>query len=133
MVILGLGLVLLMGMQVFAAQISNMIFSPVSLLVVFSWFVGRKAPIYDECLQGSFQRSTCSNCVLDGAFAPSFGRDELTAGAQGWVPPGRGDRPARSYYYLIVTSKKCHFDLNRVVDNPYYNFYFPGKVGGNKK
>ena len=109
MVILGLGLVLLMGIQVFAAQIGNMIFSPGRSFPFAEFRDGRKAPIYDECLQGSFQRSTCSNCVLDGAFAPSFGRDELTAGAQGWVPPGRGDRPARSYYYLIVTSKKCHF------------------------
>lgn len=69
---LGLGLAPLMGMQVFSAQIGNMIFSPGRSQPFVAYGDGRKAPIYDECLQGSFQRSTCSNCVLDGAFAPSF-------------------------------------------------------------
>jgi len=45
MVVLGLGLVLLMGMQVFAAQIGNMIFSPGRSRPFVAYGDGRKAPI----------------------------------------------------------------------------------------
>lgn len=72
MVVLGLGLVLLMGMQVFVAQIGNMIFSPGRSRPFVAYGDGRKAPIYDECLQCGSSAQPALIAFLDGAFAPSF-------------------------------------------------------------
>ncbi len=47
---LGLGLAPLMGMQVFSAQIGNIIFSPGRGWPFAACVDGRKAPIFDECL-----------------------------------------------------------------------------------
>ena len=69
---LGLGLAPLTGEQLLSAQIGNTIFSPGRGFPFAEFRDGRKAPIYDERLQGSFHFPTCSNCILDGAFAPSF-------------------------------------------------------------
>jgi hypothetical protein len=62
MVVLGLGLVLLMGMQVFAAQIGNMIFSPGRIRPFVAYGDGRKAPIFDDISQIVYRRHTIFNC-----------------------------------------------------------------------
>lgn len=55
---LGLGLVLLMGMQGFFAQIGNMIFSPGRSRPFAAYRDGRKAPIFDDISQIVYRRHT---------------------------------------------------------------------------